>query len=428
MDKKASQYWYVHGQAYDLSKYVDWHPGGKEQMMDLRGRDCTEMVYSMHALASVEKVHKILAKYKVEIPKSEEPEIFVWSEDHVYGTLKKRVNEYFTTLGGGDAHKSNTLFWVITACEAAIQVLLFYWWICGGSYISPLIAGIVTTSIGFMLFHTAGHNGISKNPKVNTFWYNLYANYILCFTAKLWNIHHNYGHHSYTNIHRKDPDVSNALAFIRKSPHQTLKPQHERQWYVAYLLLVFMPNQWFGQVVQYFLSTMRGKIFGMPLIQKEERAKSQFLGFAILAAIVVTSVYLFQGLLFALITTYLYSFGVGFMYWACVFPNHDTDDTEQASMEEVIKNGADWGEHQIRSSSDFWLPDWLGYFIGGMNYQIEHHLFPTVHPRHYPAIAKMVQDECKKRNIPYTNYPSWFHALYSNFKHLRRMSRPDKTA
>ncbi|RYZ81756.1 MAG: hypothetical protein EOP04_23385 [Proteobacteria bacterium] len=265
-----------------------------------------------------------------------------------------------------------------------------------GYYISPLIAGIITTSIGFMLFHTAGHNGISKNPKVNTFWYNLYANYVLCFTSKLWNIHHNYGHHSYTNIHKKDPDVSNALAFIRKSPHQQLKPQHKVQWYVAYLLLVFMPNQWFGQVVQYFMSTTRGKIFGIPLLQKEERSKTQFLGFGILAIILITTLYVYQGLFFALITTYLYSFGVGFMYWACVFPNHDTDDTEQTCVEDVVKNGTDWGEHQIRSSSDFWLPDCLTYFIGGMNYQIEHHLFPTVHPRHYPAISKFVQEECKR--------------------------------
>jgi len=68
-----------------------------------------------------------------------------------------------------------------------------------------------------MIFHTAGHCGISKNPLVNMFWFKLFANYILGFIDKIWDIHHNYAHHCYTNIHRRDPDVSNAIAIIRKN-------------------------------------------------------------------------------------------------------------------------------------------------------------------------------------------------------------------
>jgi len=422
-EKKATEYWYVHGDAYDLSSYAKVHPGGEYQLNVLRGRDCTEMVYSMHAMASLDKVKKILAKYKVEnVKQKEEVAPFIWGDEGLYSVLKTRVNEMFN----GKNHKSDFFFWFVSALEFLAQIALFYFWISGRSYLSPFITGLLTTSLGFMIFHTAGHNGISKNPKVNNFWYKLFADYILGFISDLWNIHHNYAHHCYTNIHRKDPDVSNALAVIRKNPYQTPKPIHKQQWYVAYILLVFMPNQWFGQVLQYLMSTMRGKIFGVPLIQKNERKLSPFVIFGAIGLALFALVAFKQGLGFAMISIYLYSCGVGFAYWACVFPNHDTDLSEQSNVDDVVKNGADWGEHQVRHSSNFWLPDIFSLMVGGMNYQIEHHLFPTINPRFYPKISKIVREECAKRKIPYHLHSSWFHALKGNFNHLWTMSKLKK--
>ena len=426
MSKVSTDYFYVHGQAYDLKSYADFHPGGKTQLLTLQGRDCTEMVYSMHALTSINKVKSILEKYKVQTPKNSLMDTFNWSENGLYGTLKQRAQEYFQGLNGKDTHKSNNMFWFITAIEIAVHLLLFYWWIAGGSYLCPLLAGLITCSLGLMVLHTAGHNAISKNPKVNTFWYKLYANYFFGFVSGLWNIHHNYGHHAYTNIHRKDPDVSNTLAVVRKSPHQAIKPQHKAQWYTAYLLLVFMPNQWVGQIIQYWFALKRGKIFGLPLLDKGEKNVAPFYGFFSVIFCLAAVVWFRHGLSFAIVSMYLYSFGVGFVYWACTFPNHDTDMSEQSSLDEVLSKDADWGEHQIRHSSDFWMPDFLSYFIGGMNYQIEHHLFPSVHPRHYPALSKIVKEECEKRKVPYHVHSSWFNALKGNFKHLYEMSKSNK--
>jgi len=378
----------------------------------------------MHALVSIEKVQKILANYKVDLPKEKESEqeTFIWNDSGVYSVVKQRVRDYFVSLGPKESHKADNTFWTITILEIALQLALLYWWISGRSYLAPFVAGLITTSLGFMVFHTAGHNAISKNPKVNTFWYCLYANYILGFVSDLWNVHHNYAHHCYTNIHRKDPDVANAAAFMRKSPYQTPKPQYKAQWYLAYLVLVFMPNQWFGQVIQYFISVLKGKIFGVPLVRRSEKSQKPFLIFGLIILALGTLIFIYQGMWFTLASLYLYSFGVGFLYWANVFPNHDTDMSEQSSIADVVKKGSDWGEHQIRHSSDFYLPYFLSYWTGGMNYQIEHHLFPTVHPRHYPALSKIVKEECSTRNIPYHLHSSWFEALKGNFKHLYVMS------
>jgi len=65
--------------------------------------------------------------------------------------------------------------------------------------------------------------------------------------------------------------------------------------------------------------------------------------------------------------------------------------------------------------------------MGGMNYQIEHHLFPTIHPRHYPLVAKIVEEECKLANVPYHKHCSWFDALKGNYRHLLKLSvKPKK--
>lgn len=78
--------------------------------------------------------------------------------------------------------------------------------------------------MAFMIFHTGGHCGLSYNPKINYFLFKFYANYVIGFFDKIWEFHHNYTHHSYTSIHKKDPDLSNSRSFSRKSELQTYLP------------------------------------------------------------------------------------------------------------------------------------------------------------------------------------------------------------
>jgi len=421
---RNDQYWYIHGETYDLKSFCNVHPGGKIQLLNLQGRDCTEMVHSMHSLVSIEKVQTIMQKYKVngiDAPKHDS-EIFTWNGDCVHSTLTKKVREYFDIqkYNSSAPAKADFKFWLICAIEYAIQLTFMYWWIIQGSLFSGFMSGVLIVSLSFMIFHTAGHCGISTSPKVNKFWYTLISNYVVGFIDTIWHIHHNYAHHGYTNIYKKDPDVMNAISIIRKCQQQQLRPQHKFQT-ITVSMLVFFPNQWFGQVIQYFISTFKHKIFGFPMLTKAQSDKTPFyIYFAIIFAVAAT-ITGHHGVAFTLLSMWLYGVGSGFMYWGLTFPNHDTELSEHTTVEEA-KN-LDWGEHQIRHSSNFKIPDVLSYFIGGMNYQIEHHLFPTVHPRHYPAISKFVKEECQKRNIPYHLHTSWFDAGKGYFRHLVAMSK-----
>jgi linoleoyl-CoA desaturase len=114
-------------------------------------------------------------------------------------------------------------------------------------------------------------------------------------------------------------------------------------------------------------------------------------------------------------------FIMGIMYWACVVPNHEV--VELATVTTNLTR--DWSIEQIRHSSNFKLPYWMSFLIGGMNYQIEHHLFPTVHPRHYPALSEIVQEMCKVHGIPYICHDSWLSAIDSHFQFMKYFANPN---
>ena len=66
---------------------------------------------------------------------------------------------------------------------------------------------------------------------------------------------------------------------------------------------------------------------------------------------------------------------------------------------------------------------WSNFFTGGLSLQVEHHLFPNISFGHYPAIAEIVADECAKRGVPYTRYPTLWEALVEYTKFMRDVGR-----
>jgi len=116
------------------------------------------------------------------------------------------------------------------------------------------------------------------------------------------------------------------------------------------------------------------------------------------------------------------SIGQSLSYFLCVGPNHDTMITHENFDKwfDSQSKKVDWGELQIRSSANHSIKEsWLNYFIwqvwGGMNFQIEHHLFPAVSHCHYLDISKIVQKTCSEFNIPYSYNNTWFDSLKSYY-------------
>jgi linoleoyl-CoA desaturase len=84
----------------------------------------------------------------------------------------------------------------------------------------------------------------------------------------------------------------------------------------------------------------------------------------------------------------------------------------------------EWALHQIHSTANFATSNkYLHWLLGGLNFQIEHHLFPRISHIHYPAISKLVKEACRESNIAYNEYTSMFTAVASHLLHLRRLGK-----
>jgi fatty acid desaturase len=421
---RPDEVWYLHGRAYDLTRFAARHPGGLRNIILGRGRDATEIFESVHVTGDMARARAVLEKYRCKEMDAHAPEpTFTFADDGMYAAITADVRRYFRDTGLSP--KGNPGYWWRTALQLVLHAAALYTWCANGSLAGCFFSGLLAVSLGFSLFHTASHSGLSRDWRVNDFWSFVWGDLTLGFFRSMWLLHHVYGHHAYTGVMRKDPDLANAQPIARKNPSQRWKDKYRVQWVTNYLLYLVLPGQWFGNLVQYIRSIVllhvgspAAKIFGIPL-KKGEALLSEIYPFMgiVTALFVILTLRFSAG--FALATCALHSVTRSFFYWAIVFPNHETDLVEHAHTD------ADWGQQQITHSADFYVPPFVTALTGGMQHQIEHHLFPAVHHEHYPAISRIVRKHCTRLGVQYNYHPSWFSALKGNFNLHRALSTQD---
>lgn len=425
------RYWYIHGKPYDLSAYVDKHPGGRAFLLLGKGRDVTELVESVHAMTA-ENWRKVLLKYEVQ-GAPEAPRLgggFDWepsgdnnaSGDVFYAELKRRVRARFAARRtGGD--KTGTLaapwsYWAWQIPSLAFSLLCTYRWIATASALYAMAAGFMWGVTGFGLMHTASHGGLSHNQTLQHVAHMMWCNLFGVFNP-MWLQHHVWGHHSYTGVVKADPDLTHGFPVFRKHREQSYWPIYRHQAWAAFVLLSVFPNQLMGQALIYMRGFATGKLFGMQVVPAVDgwRCMAGLIGFgAISIGCLAVLPMVLHGPLQALPSLLAYAFTIGGIYFGLVFPNHD--------MEHTPERRRDWGEQQVLNSGNFGLPAWFSQLVGCMNYQIEHHLFPGVHPAYYPEISQEVRKLCAERGLIYNYQPTWFAALQSYRRNLQTLSVP----
>jgi linoleoyl-CoA desaturase len=103
---------------------------------------------------------------------------------------------------------------------------------------------------------------------------------------------------------------------------------------------------------------------------------------------------------------------------------HCVEEADFASAEQLATERRLWAVHEVETTVDFCPRNpVLSWLVGGLNYQIEHHLFPRVPHTHYPHIAKIVRRNAERHGVRYVTQRSLRAALWSHFRHLRTMGR-----
>ena len=341
-----------------------------------------------------------------------------------YSELKNRVNKYFedskkSVTGNFGLYFKAVLFWT---CYVAlyVHVIFFYppTWL---GIIECVLMGGLTAAIGFNVMHDGGHGSFSKSK----FWNKIAAFSVNALGASgiMWNNKHNIIHHTYTNIDGVDDDIE-IKPMLRMCSTQKRywihKYQHIYVWFLYTLLLIVWV---FGtDYAKYF----KKKVGSVPI-----KKMSTFEHFAFWIAKVG---YYSAMIVFPIIKLGFVKWLVGFaiismfagLVLSIVFQLAHTVEETSFPVPEGDSNRIEneWALHQLATTANFATKNkLLSWLVGGLNFQIEHHLFPKISHIHYPAISKIIKQTCQDFGVNYIEHRKMRHALVSHASYLKKMGQ-----
>ena len=285
-----------------------------------------------------------------------------------------------------------------------------------------LAFGLVKSSIGFNIMHDACHGSYSKRKWVNELFG--YTMNILGADAYIWKIKHNIIHHTYTNIDGVDDDIAKA-PMIRHCESQPKYKAHKYQH------LYLLPMYAISTIAWVFISDFRKyfthKIYTTDMRSMKFKEHFIFWGtkvFYVLFYMVIPIIMV--GWVKFLIGFFLYHAAMGVTLSLVFQLAHAVDLTDfiDGKQDGTLKIDEEWAAHQVKTTANFAMNNpVISWFVGGLNFQIEHHLFPRVSHIHYPAISKIVKRNCERFGLPYHYHRTMISAIFSHLRMMKQLGQ-----
>jgi len=345
--------WHIHGNSYDLSEFVDKHPGGRMAILSGRGRDCTALFESYHPWN--DKHRKVLKAYGAAAP----------PPDPFYEEIKARVRQQFP--GGGATTKMRPTTLAMLSLMWSIMVVLFF---VVRTPVSCLVAGFLMGTVGTRLAHEGGHWQISRREWVNRLA--LFLGYFLTGPSMAWYYRHVISHHAHTN---QDGDVD-----------------------VEYLWIADLMPRWLKVLSTPFVPV--GSVFELGI--------KQLFDLLVMRSVGGHHVDLFLGTLLLEIPVWLsvhYYFGPSLLCYLCMYITCGwvflpCSQVAHAILYPDSRIHDSWAKMQIAESCDFATDSDFWYHLAfGLTTQVEHHLFPGIGHHCYDQIRLITRDVCKKHGV-----------------------------
>ncbi len=362
------------------------------------------------------------------LPTQETPVRFTNREQNDFAkTLRKRVNDYFKSKGisqNANASMVAKTFILLSAYILPFVALLVFTPPLWASLLIWAVMGFALAGIGMSVMHDANHGAYSKNQKVNK-WVG-YTLLMLGGNVYNWKTQHNVLHHTYTNIAGKDNDIDGSFS-MRFDPHQPHKEFHKHQWYYAFFFYSIMTLYWctgkdFVQFVKYKKEGVnkqtpaQNRKMLWNIIASKAGFFSVFIGLPLLAGIPIGQILL----------GFLIMHIIGGLVLSLIFQlAHVVEETEFPLPDASGSMEHSWLVHQLHTTANFARENLiLNWYSGGLNHQVEHHLFPNICHVHYPKIAPIVKQTAEEFGFPYNEHETFGGALKSHVKMLRRFGAP----
>lgn len=346
-----------------------------------------------------------------------------------YPTLRSRVNDYFSENNiSRNANAAMVTKTIVLLLVYLVPLGFLYFgeisskWLVFGLW---CVMGFGMAGIGMAVMHDANHGAYSRNPKVNNL-----IGYLLNMVggnADFWKIQHNVLHHTYTNVHGADEDIDTP-PFLRFSPQVERKWIHRYQHWYALFFYGFLTIPWITSKELQQLNDYKKKGLipaGRPfrnLLIRSVVWKIGYYAYLLVLPMLLTPVSPWFTLLCFLTMHYIASFLLGMIFQTahvmpdCAFPEPD----ETGTMEN------NWAVHQLYTTTNYAPKSrFFAWYVGGLNFQVEHHLFPNICHVHYKRISAIVKQTAQEYGLPYHSQRNFLDAVREHLLMLRTLGRQD---
>jgi linoleoyl-CoA desaturase len=345
-------------------------------------------------------------------------------------TLNQRVNAYFKDKGISK-HADGRMYLksvIIVASYLVPMALMLTGFITSTPAIIAawMVMGVATSGIGMSVMHDANHGSYSDKN-----WVNKGVGYLVNLvggSAENWKIQHNVLHHTYTNIDGLDADTV-TFPMLRFSPFAKRRAVHRFQHIYGWFFYGLMTVSWvfmkdFKQLVDYKNSGMTTNYdtgFGQ-IILRIVLFKAAYLFLTLALPIYILPLPWYGTLGCFFLMHFIGGLILGMVFQAA----HIMEVCEFSKPNDEGKMKDEWAVHQLKTTTDFAPNNKLvTWFVGGLNFQVVHHLFPKVSHVHYPALAPIVEQTAKDFGLQYHCIPTFTQAVLGHGRMLRALGRED---
>lgn len=346
-----------------------------------------------------------------------------------YNTLKARVDNYF--IENNISQHANASMVFKTIVMLSLYFVPYFLIMTQGysslvMWLCSAIMGLGLAGIGMSVMHDANHDAYSSNPQINK---------LIAFSLTLvggdnrnWRTQHNVLHHTYTNIHEYDRDIDNKV-IMRFSPAG--KYNKIQRFQVVYVFFFYSVLTLYWIVAKDFVQYFEFNKDGQHRDSKSQKAitllslilwKSLYFTYMIVLPITLLNLSFIQVLI-----GFLTMHAIAGLILSIVFQlAHVVKETKFPEPDEKGNIANEWAIHQLETTADFSRDSWLiTFYVGGLNYQTEHHLFPRICHVHYPKIAPIVEATAKEFGLPYIYNDTIGKAFVSHMSIISKLGKND---
>ena len=338
--------------------------------------------------------------------------------------VNKNVSDYFKN-NGKTRHGNAEMF--TKTIFMFVLYFLPYGLIIGGVITGPFLIAMVLlmslglAGIGLSVMHDANHGAYSKYGWLNTLVG--YSLNVIGASVFNWKMQHNVLHHTYTNVHGHDEDIV-SRGVLRLSPKEPWQRVYRYQYIYAWFLYGLMTLAWmffkdFARLVKYNRNGLVKKYNAN--IYKEWiiliLTKAIYIGYMVVVPIFFTTI----SWPMIVLGVVLMHCAAGFLLSIIFQPAHINDVNEFPEADEANKLPNNWAIHQLITTTNFGKNRLFSWYIGGLNFQIEHHLFPNVCHVHYRKIARIVESTALEYGLPYKSSKTFYQALKAHANLLKSL-------